>query len=308
MQKITQKSTKSGPSQIWYLVSLLLFILCCIGGSLTLLDGFKKIKAETQNFIHVTPSKNIVNISEPGNYVFYWKKSAAEDIDHGSLTIHTIDNQQTINTTFVPQPKIQRFDAQFPSSGKYQIDLPTTTSYAFLIQPSATVNIIAILIKTLIKAALWFIFGIFISTLLYIAILVKRTNASTKLTDKQSAPIEVFPVSKNEKTERILAMLCHLGSFAGFFLPFANIFVPLIIWKLKRKTYPLVDDQGKESTNFQLSLLIYYLVGTMLLFVIIGFFILTALVIYNFASVIIASVESYRGKKFRYPLTFRFLH
>ncbi|HKJ33078.1 MAG TPA: DUF4870 domain-containing protein, partial [Balneolales bacterium] len=59
-------------------------------------------------------------------------------------------------------------------------------------------------------------------------------------------------------SDRQWAMLCHLGTLTGFVIPFGNIIVPAVIWKMKKDVSPLIDEQGKESLNFQISLLIYY--------------------------------------------------
>ena len=56
----------------------------------------------------------------------------------------------------------------------------------------------------------------------------------------------------DEKQERTWALFCHIGALAGFIFPFGNIIAPLVIWLIKKEEYPLVDDQGKESVNFQI--------------------------------------------------------
>jgi uncharacterized Tic20 family protein len=48
------------------------------------------------------------------------------------------------------------------------------------------------------------------------------------------------------------AMFCHIAAFAFFIFPFGNILGPLVIWLIKKETYPFVDEQGKESLNFQI--------------------------------------------------------
>ena len=60
--------------------------------------------------------------------------------------------------------------------------------------------------------------------------------------------------------ERMWGMLCHLSTFAGYLVPFGNISGPLIVWLVKKDEYAFVDDQGKESLNFQISITIYSLV------------------------------------------------
>src|SRR5689334_1430002 len=52
--------------------------------------------------------------------------------------------------------------------------------------------------------------------------------------------------------DKTMAMLSHL---LGIVLGFVG---PLIIWLIKKDQSPFVDDQGKESLNFQIMLVIGY--------------------------------------------------
>lgn len=102
-------------------------------------------------------------------------------------------------------------------------------------------------------------------------------------------------------------MLCHLSTFSGYVFPMGNIIAPLLIWLLKREEYPLVEDQGKESLNFQISITIYVLVALLLSFVLIGIPILIGLVIFEFIVVIMASIKANDGGRYRYPVTIRLI-
>lgn len=117
-------------------------------------------------------------------------------------------------------------------------------------------------------------------------------------------PAEAGP----QEGETMWAMLCHLSAFAGFIgIPFGNIIGPLIIWLIKKDTMPLVDDQGKESLNFQISMTIYGIISGILALIVIGFFLLLALVVLEVVFIIIASVAANKGERYRYPLTIRFI-
>ncbi len=70
---------------------------------------------------------------------------------------------------------------------------------------------------------------------------------------------------------------------------------------------PLVDDQGKESLNFQISMTLYYILSTILIIALIGIVLLIGLSIFNLIVVIIASVKANKGEKYRYPLCIRFI-
>ena len=58
---------------------------------------------------------------------------------------------------------------------------------------------------------------------------------------------------KRRHDEKAWAMLCHLSVFSSFLIPFGNILGPLIVWLIKHEEFALVDDQGKESLNSQIS-------------------------------------------------------
>ena len=107
--------------------------------------------------------------------------------------------------------------------------------------------------------------------------------------------------------ERNMAMLCHLSSFLGFIVPFGNILGPVLVWGLAREKYPLVDDQGKESMNFQISIAIYSLISGLLIFVLIGIFLLIVVVLFCLINVIRAAISANKGEKFRYPLCVRLI-
>ena len=111
-----------------------------------------------------------------------------------------------------------------------------------------------------------------------------------------------------ESQERTWGMLCHLSALAMFLIPFGNIIGPLVIWLIKKDESSFVDDQGKESLNFQLSITIYALISAILILVIIGIFLLIGLGILTLVLIIVAAVKSNSGEKFRYPLTIRFIH
>jgi uncharacterized Tic20 family protein len=106
---------------------------------------------------------------------------------------------------------------------------------------------------------------------------------------------------------RTWGMFCHLGAFAGYIIPFGNIFAPLVIWLVKRDESPLVAEQGKESINFQLTMTLYAIIAGILVIVLIGFLLLFALMVFDVIMVIVATVRVNAGEKYRYPLNIRFI-
>jgi uncharacterized Tic20 family protein len=107
---------------------------------------------------------------------------------------------------------------------------------------------------------------------------------------------------------RTWCVLCHASALSGIFLHvLGHVFGPLIVWLTKRGDSPEIDAHGKESLNFQLSMLIYNVISAILCLVIVGFFLLGLLYILNIVFVIIASVQASEGKLYRYPFTIRFI-
>jgi len=116
------------------------------------------------------------------------------------------------------------------------------------------------------------------------------------------------PPKPGNSDERMWAMLCHLSTFAGYVVPMGNIIGPLVVWLIKKEEYPLVDDQGKEALNFQISITIYVFASIILSLLIIGIFLLIAVVIFDLVATIIAAIKANEGNYYRYPMTIRFIN
>jgi uncharacterized protein len=112
----------------------------------------------------------------------------------------------------------------------------------------------------------------------------------------------------DSKDEKIWATLCHLSALIGFILPiFGNIVGPLIFWILKKDQMPLVDTNGKEALNFQISMSIYALIAAALVLVLIGIPLLFMIALADLLLIILASVKTSEGTPYRYPLTMRLI-
>jgi uncharacterized Tic20 family protein len=106
--------------------------------------------------------------------------------------------------------------------------------------------------------------------------------------------------------ERLWAMLAHLLSFVAAYL-FLGFVAPLVVLLVFGPRSPYVRAHAVESLNFNLTWLLYAIVGVVLAFLVIGIPILIALGIAYLVLVIIASVRANNGEFFRYPLTIRFV-
>ena len=123
------------------------------------------------------------------------------------------------------------------------------------------------------------------------------------MSEESIPPMGITP----SKDERTWAMLCHFSTYIGFIFPFGNIIVPLIIWLSKREDLPLVEDQGREVLNFQISMTIYFIISGILCIILIGIPIVIGLIIFDFIITIVAAISANDGKYYRYPINLKLI-
>ena len=120
---------------------------------------------------------------------------------------------------------------------------------------------------------------------------------------------DLIDAGKLTKDEKNWGMYCHLASLLGFVLPvLGNFGGPLLVWILKKDEYPLVADQGKEVLNFQITLLLLAILGSLLTAVFIGILLLWVLPFYFFILAVIAAIKTSNGEAYRYPFTLRLIN
>lgn len=98
------------------------------------------------------------------------------------------------------------------------------------------------------------------------------------------------------------AAAAHLIPFLGL-----SFIAPLIIWLIKRDEDAYVELHAREALNFQISILIYFVVSGILIIVLIGILLLIVVGIFAFIVMIIAGVKAATGSLYRYPLIIRFV-
>jgi len=111
----------------------------------------------------------------------------------------------------------------------------------------------------------------------------------------------------DERQERNWGMGCHLAALAGFIIPFGNIIGPLVLWLMKRDESEFVNDQGKESLNFQITVTILAIVAAILIIVFIGIALLVLVGVFSLVMIIMATVKASEGEKYRYPFNIRLI-
>ena len=116
-----------------------------------------------------------------------------------------------------------------------------------------------------------------------------------------------LPVPAPSKEVRQWAMLCHFAAFLGLVFPFGSLLGPLILWQFKKDMDPLIDDQGKEALNFQITVAIASMICFVLMLLLIGFVLFGLLAIAALVLTIIGGVKANEGFPYRYPFTWRLI-
>ena len=156
-----------------------------------------------------------------------------------------------------------------------------------------------------------------------------------------SSPDPLARAGTLPEQDRTPALTIHLSPLLGLVLPgFGSVLGPLAAWLAYRDRSPVLDDQGKEALNFQLSVWLYSLLIGVVFFVLFslgllgGFlgaaagspdlgafavfgslaaffavFLPVSLVLWAFPLVVmlLAVVRVNQGRAYRYPLRIRFL-
>jgi uncharacterized Tic20 family protein len=107
------------------------------------------------------------------------------------------------------------------------------------------------------------------------------------------------PLSPSD--ERMWATLIHVGGIIIGFL------APLLGYLLLKDRSTFVGENSKNALNFQLTVLIGYVVSGVLMFVLIGFLTYPLVWVLSIVFSILGAVAANRGEVYRYPLTIAFI-
>ncbi len=109
------------------------------------------------------------------------------------------------------------------------------------------------------------------------------------------------PAQIDAQQERTWASAAHWSAILIGFLG------PLLIMLTKGNESPFVKRQATEALNFQLTLLIAWVVSGILTLVLIGIVMIIVVAIISIVFPILAAVAANKGEWYRYPLTIPFL-
>jgi uncharacterized Tic20 family protein len=117
-------------------------------------------------------------------------------------------------------------------------------------------------------------------------------------------PPPVPPPAGHAQDERNIAMLTHLSGFIF------SIIVPLIVWLMHKdradKGYLVAE--AKEALNFQITVLIGYVICWILTMILIGVLLGWLLWIANLVFCLIAAVRVSADGSYRYPFSLRLVN
>jgi uncharacterized Tic20 family protein len=108
---------------------------------------------------------------------------------------------------------------------------------------------------------------------------------------------------KLTESDRNYAVAMHLTPLAGF-LFWPLVFIPVVLWAVRKNDSEFDADHGREITNALISFCIYNVAAVITL---VGVIVLPVLYVIGVVNLIRAAVAAGRGEYFRYPMTIRFI-
>lgn len=146
-------------------------------------------------------------------------------------------------------------------------------------------------------------------------------------------------------TKNNTAALLNLSTLTQYFIPFGNLIFPIIIWTTNKDKSEYINQQGKQTINFQLSLFLYTCLLAMIAIptliigifrnvsfsaminnedvvldnlnfsdisgvvtiAVVAFILFLFMKVAEFILIIYASLKTSNGDDFKYPLTINFL-
>ena len=120
-----------------------------------------------------------------------------------------------------------------------------------------------------------------------------------------SAKSARFVEQTSDGSERTYAVFNHLVGLMSAFdgMGVLGFVGALIMWRIKNEESHFLDDHGREAVNFQLSLLLYVIVGAIPS----AGLIIVFVVVLRMVGCIRGAIAAGNGEYYRYPMCIRFL-
>lgn len=226
--------------------------------------------------------------------------------DSGSLTKR---NEETTSThgTLIASTNLDKFTV--PADGTFTINIEVGSDTTYEAQASSiTLHLYEGMIDNtwyIISGLIMLIIGFFIALIGFIVIVTDAAKTNSKL-ELANLNTENDAVSRNADVNQ-KAMFIHLSAFAGYIIPLGMIIVPLILWQIWKDNDSYIDRMGREAVNFQITMLLYYVLSVVLMFILIGFLLIFIVMIFHLIFIIVAAVQTSSGVEFRYPMIIRLI-
>lgn len=107
--------------------------------------------------------------------------------------------------------------------------------------------------------------------------------------------------------EKVFLTLMHLSQLSGFVIPFAGLILPIVMWVTNKDESSTIDAHGKVIVNWLITMVIAYAICIVLIYIIIGAFLLPLLMIAHIIFIIIAAIKANNGELWPYPLSLKFI-
>ncbi len=104
-----------------------------------------------------------------------------------------------------------------------------------------------------------------------------------------------------------MLMYLHLSQLLNFLTAIGGLVAAIILWQTKKDEVADMDEHGKEVLNFQISILIYSIIASILCVVLIGFILLPIIGLLAFIFPILNGIKAKDGKPTNYPLTIKII-
>lgn len=101
-------------------------------------------------------------------------------------------------------------------------------------------------------------------------------------------------------------ILIHLSQLSSIVLPGLGLILPIVMWVANKDNSSEIDQHGRVTVNWVISLFIYSAICGVLVFIFIGIIGLGILALMNLAFAIIAAVKANDGEVWTYPLSIKF--
>ncbi|WP_303316296.1 DUF4870 domain-containing protein [Flavivirga abyssicola] len=105
-----------------------------------------------------------------------------------------------------------------------------------------------------------------------------------------------------------LLVITHLSQLIALVTGFGSLLLPLVLWLTQKEKVYQMDKHGKNIINFQLSLIVYFIICIPLILLfglgLLGFIILG---IISIVFPIVNAIKASKGEVPTYPLSFNFI-